>query len=614
MGGADGIVRLISCGSVDDGKSTLIGRLLHDAGVLMDDAIDTLARDSRRHGTTGDVPDLALLLDGLEAEREQGITIDIAWRHLITPRRRFLIADTPGHEQYTRNMASAASTADIGILLVDARKGLSVQTRRHAHIVAMMGVGRVVLAVNKMDLVGHAQARFAEIAADFARLAEGLGLAHHAIPISALSGANVSRRDDAMAWHDGPPLLEWLEIVPVAAAGAGPLRMAVQWVNRPHADFRGLAGSIFSGRVAVGDDVVVARSGVAAQVARIVTADADLPAAQAGDAVTLVLASEVDVARGDLIVAAADRPQLARQFAAHLVWLHEDAAMPGRVYQLKCAAFSTTASITSLKHVIDMADGTARPARTLAMNEIGQANLETASPLAFDAYADNRDTGSFILIDRFSKATVGAGMIDFTLRRATNIHTQALSVSPQQRSALKGHGPAVIWFTGLSGSGKSTIANAVEAALAMRGVHTTALDGDNIRHGLNRDLGFTEADRVENIRRIAEVGRLMLDAGLVVTCAFISPFRAERQLARETIGAARFIEVFVDTPIAACMARDPKGLYAKAQAGALKNFTGVDSPYEPPEAPDLVIDTTTQSADMAAARVIALLEARGIFA
>jgi bifunctional enzyme CysN/CysC len=415
-----------------------------------------------------------------------------------------------------------------------------------------------------------------------------------------------------MAWHEGPPLLEWLETVELAPAGAGPLRMAVQWVNRPHADFRGLAGSIVAGRVAVGDGVVVARSGVASCVARIVTADADLPAAQAGDAVTLVLADDVDAARGDLIVAADARPQLARQFAAHMVWLHEDAAMPGRVYQLKCGSFVTTASITALKHVIDMADGTPRPARTLAMNEIGLANLETAAPLAFDPYADNRDTGSFILIDRFSKATVGAGMIEFALRRATNIHTQALSVSPAQRSALKGHGPAVIWFTGLSGSGKSTIANAVEAALAARGVHTTALDGDNIRHGLNKDLGFTEADRVENVRRIAEVGRLMCDAGLVVTCAFISPYRSERQLARDTIGPERFIEVFVNTSIEACMARDPKGLYAKARAGQLKNFTGVDSPYEPPAAADLVIDTTATTAADAAADVIALLATRGI--
>ncbi len=609
-----GVLRLLTCGSVDDGKSTLIGRLLHDAQLIMEDTLAALARDSRRHGTTGEDIDFALLLDGLEAEREQGITIDVAYRFFETPARKFIVADTPGHEQYTRNMATGASTADLAIVLVDAAKGLMPQTRRHSHILALLGIRHVVLAVNKMDLVGHDQAVFDAIVGDYAGIAARHGFASvQAIPMAARFGHNVTTPAPAMPWYCGPTLLAHLEQVEVAAPAAqAPLRFPVQWVNRPDAQFRGLAGTVAAGEIRVGDPVVVARSGTASRVARIVTADADRQLARTGDAVTLVLADDLDVARGDMLVPPDARPHVAQQFAANLLWLHGDDLIPGRPYLLKAGGFTTTATVTQLKHRIDVNSLETRPARTLAMNEIGLCNLDTATPLAFDPYAQCRETGGFILIDRFTNQTVGAGMIEFPLRRATNIHLQAMDVSQAQRSALKGHQPAVIWFTGLSGSGKSTIANQVEAALAARGHHTYALDGDNIRHGLNRDLGFTDADRVENIRRIAEVARLMADAGLIVTCSFISPFRSERALARELVGADRFVEVFVDTPIEDCIARDPKGLYAKAQAGQIRNFTGIDSPYEPPEAADLVIDTRATNVTEAAERIIASLAARGI--
>lgn len=610
-----GVLRLLTCGSVDDGKSTLIGRLLHDTQLIMEDTLAALARDSRRHGTAGEAMDFALLLDGLEAEREQGITIDVAWRFLATDRRKFIVADTPGHEQYTRNMATGASTADLGIILVDARKGLLPQTRRHSFILALLGIRHVVLAVNKMDLVDFDAGVFHAIVADYRVMAERLGLADVvAIPLAAREGLNVAAPAPQMPWYQGPTLLDHLETVELAEQEGGPLRLPVQWVNRPSHAFRGYAGTIVSGGVRVGDRVVAARSGLASRVARIVTADADLAEAGREAAVTLVLEDEIDIARGDMLVAADDRPQLASQFAAHLLWLDADALIPGRSYLLQSGPFITPASVTLLKHRIDINSLEERPARTLAMNEIGLANLETAAPLAFDPYRQCRDTGGFILIDRYSNRTVGAGMIEFALRRATNIHPQAMDVSQGQRSALKGHQPAVIWFTGLSGSGKSTIANAVEAALAARGCHTYALDGDNIRHGLNKDLGFTEADRVENIRRIAEVARLMADAGLITTCSFISPFRSEREMARDLVGAGRFIEVFVDTPLETCMARDPKGLYAKARAGQLANFTGVDSPYEPPLNPDLVIAAGDGDVADAVARILAALAARGIIA
>ncbi|MEN9931495.1 MAG: hypothetical protein RIS17_68 [Pseudomonadota bacterium] len=611
---AAAVLRLLTCGSVDDGKSTLIGRLLHDTQLIMEDTLASLARDSRKHGTTGEDMDFALLLDGLEAEREQGITIDVAYRFFETPARKFIVADTPGHEHYTRNMATGASTADLAIVLVDARKGLLPQTRRHTRILSLLGIRHVVLAVNKMDLVGHDEAVFRAIVADYHAMAGDLGFADiTAIPMAARAGANVAARAAEMPWYDGPTLLDHLETVEIAADTADlPARFPVQWVNRPDGDFRGFAGTLVSGRVAVGDAVVVARSGVASRIARIVTADADLAEARAGEAVTLLLADEIDVSRGDLLAPPTQRPHVAQQFAANLLWLHADEMIPGRPYHLRAGPFATTATVTLLKHRIDVTSGEPSPARTLAMNEIGLANIDTAAPLAFDAYGENRQTGGFILVDRFTNQTVGAGMILHPLRRAANVHLQAMAVDQAQRSALKGHQPAVLWFTGLSGSGKSTIASALEARLATLGCHTYALDGDNVRHGLNRDLGFTDADRVENIRRIAEVARLMTDAGLITTCSFISPFRAERQLARERVGSDRFIEIFVDTPIDLCMARDPKGLYAKAKAGEIRNFTGFDSPYEPPEAPDLVIAGGDTSIDDAVERIIATLRERRI--
>ncbi|WP_017666815.1 sulfate adenylyltransferase subunit CysN [Sandarakinorhabdus sp. AAP62] len=610
----DGVLRLITCGSVDDGKSTLIGRLLYDSQAIMDDTLNTLATDSRKHGTTGGEIDYALLLDGLEAEREQGITIDVAWRFFATPRRRFIIADTPGHEQYTRNMATGASTADLAIILVDASKGLLPQTRRHSFIASLMGIGHIVLAVNKMDLVGFDEARFRAIVAEYTTIAERLGFAGFtAIPMAARAGLNLASPAAEMAWYDGPTLIAHLESIELAATDAsGPLRFPVQWVNRPDAHFRGYAGTIVAGQVKPGDPIVTARSGKASKVARIVTVDGDLAGAGPEAAVTLVLEDEIDISRGDMLVSPESRPAVAQQFAADLIWLDEDALKPGRSYLLKSGPLTTPASVTLLKHRIDITTLDERPARTLAMNEIGLANLETTAPLLFDPYTDCRDTGGFILIDRYTNNTVGAGMIRHALRRASNIHLQPMTVTQAQRSALNGHQPAVIWFTGLSGSGKSTIANLVEARLAALSCHTYALDGDNVRHGLNRDLGFTDADRVENIRRIGEVAKLMADAGLIVTCSFISPFRSEREMARALVGADRFIEVFVDTPLEVCQSRDPKGLYAKAASGELRNFTGIDSPYEAPEAPQLHIKTQEMSEADAAEAIITWLRARDI--
>ncbi|WP_036259774.1 sulfate adenylyltransferase subunit CysN [Methylocapsa aurea] len=606
-------LRLLTCGSVDDGKSTLIGRLLFEQSLILDDQLAALERDSRRHGTDGDNIDFALLVDGLEAEREQGITIDVAYRYVSTPRRSFIIADTPGHEQYTRNMATAASCADLAILLVDARKGLLTQTCRHAAIVSLTGIKHVVLAVNKIDLTGFDQAGFDRIVAEFKAFAAPLGFKTiTAIPISARHGDNVSQKSANTPWHHGPALLAHLETIDVEEDHSGrPFRLAVQWVNRPHLDFRGLAGTIASGSIRPGDEIVVAGSGRASRVDRIVTADGDLACAAVGEAVTLTLVDELDVARGDVLCDPKSRPEVSDQFAAHLIWMSDDKLLPGRSYLMKAGARTVPVTITELKHRLDVNTLGELAARTLSLNEVGFCNLATTTPIAFDPYKDNHETGAFILIDRATNATAAAGLISFGLRRATNIHRQGLNVAKIDRARLKHQKPAALWFTGLSGSGKSTIANLVESRLYAHGVHTVLLDGDNVRHGLNKDLGFTEVDRVENIRRVGEVTKLMTEAGLIVLCSFISPFRAERRLVRELLDKDEFIEIFVDTPIADCIARDPKGLYKKAIAGEIKNFTGIDQSYEPPEAPELIVARDGQSAEQAAAKIVATLIERG---
>ena len=607
------LLRFLTCGSVDDGKSTLIGRLLYDTKLLFEDTLATLERDSRRFGTTGDDIDFALLVDGLEAEREQGITIDVAYRFFATDKRKFIVADTPGHEQYTRNMATGASNSELAVILIDARKGVLVQTRRHAYIASLLGIRHVVLAVNKIDLVGFSQETFDAIVREFKLFAERLGfLSIVAIPISARFGDNVISTSANTPWYSGPALLAHLESVDVDSALADrAFRMPVQWVNRPNLDFRGFAGTIASGRIAAGDAVAVARSGRTSIVKRIVTMDGDLAEASAGTAVTVVLADEVDVSRGDVLCASAARPDVTEQFAAHLIWMADDELLPGRQYWLKLATSTVPVQISTLKHKIDVNTLDQHAAKTLQLNEVGYCNFSTSQPIAIDPYHENRDMGGFILIDRFSNATVGAGMIDFGLRRATNVHWQALDVDKRARAGQKGQKPAVLWFTGLSGSGKSTIANLVERALFAEGRHTYLLDGDNVRHGLNRDLGFTDVDRVENIRRVGEAAKLFVDAGLIVLVSFISPFRSERRMARDLVGEGEFIEVYVDTPIEICMQRDPKGLYQKAQAGEIKNFTGIDSPYEVPERADLHIETLTGDAATHAAAIVAFLRERG---
>ena len=587
------LLRFLTCGSVDDGKSTLIGRLLADTRQIFEDQLAALERDSRKHGTTGDDIDFALLVDGLEAEREQGITIDVAYRFFATPKRKFIVADTPGHEQYTRNMATGASTADLAIVLVDARQGVLRQTRRHTVIASLLGIRHIVLAVNKIDLVGFDRAVFDGIAADYRAFADGLGFRTVVpIPLSARFGDNVSRRSERIGWYGGPTLIEHLETVAVDEEAATlPFRFPVQYVNRPNLDFRGFAGTVASGTVAVGDEVAVAKSGKVARVRRIVTQDGDLGQAVAGQAVTLVLDEEVEVSRGNLLAAPQARPQVADQFAANLVWFDEQALLPGRSYILRTATDQASATVTELKYRVNVNDFAHEAAKSLALNEVGAVNISTRSPLAFDPFAENRATGAFILIDRLTNATVGAGMILHGLRRADNIHWQSLDVDKRARAGMKHQRPAVFWFTGLSGSGKSTIANLLERKLHATGRHTYLLDGDNVRHGLNRDLGFTDADRVENIRRVAEVARLMADAGLIVVVSFISPFMAERRMARELMAPGEFVEVFVDTPFEECARRDPKGLYARALKGEIKNFTGVDSPYEPPEEPEIHLET-----------------------
>jgi bifunctional enzyme CysN/CysC len=604
---ARGLLRFLTCGSVDDGKSTLIGRLLYDSRLIMEDTLATIAKDSRKHGTVGDDIDLALLVDGLEAERQQGITIDVAYRFFGTPKRSFIVADTPGHEQYTRNMATGASNSDLAIILCDARKGVLTQTRRHTFICSLLGIRHVVLAVNKMDLAGWDEATFDRIVGDWATFASGLGFASLVpIPVSARFGDNVTQRSGNAPWYRGPLLLEHLEGVD-AEQGADllPFRFPVQWVNRPNLDFRGFSGTVAAGRVAVGDPLVVAASGRQSKVARILGPDGDVDSASAGDAVTICLADEVDVARGDVLAPPADRPEVADQFAANLLWMDEEALLPGRQYLARFGNLWTGASVTAIKHKVDVNTLEHQPARRLDFNEIAVCNLALSQRVPLDPYAQNRATGAFVLVDRFTNRTAGAGMVNFALRRATNIHTEDFVVDKRARAALDHQKPLVLWFTGLSGSGKSTIANLVEQALHAEGRHTYTLDGDNLRHGLNRDLGFTDQDRVENIRRVGEVAKLFLDAGLIVLCSFISPFRAERRMVRELMGEGEFIEVFVDTPIEECMKRDPKGLYAKARRGAIANFTGVSSPYEAPEAPEIRLDTVGRAPAESAERVLA---------
>lgn len=603
------LLRFITCGSVDDGKSTLIGRLLYDSKRLFDDQLAALESDSRRHGTQGAGIDYALLLDGLAAEREQGITIDVAYRYFDTDRRKYIVADCPGHEQYTRNMATGASTAEVAVVLVDARKGLLTQTRRHSYIVSLLGIGQVVLAVNKMDLVGFDQGVFERIAGDYRALAAQLGIAQvQCIPLSALEGDNLSSRSPNTPWYAGPSLLEYLDTLQLDSIdAAGGLRLPVQYVNRPHQHFRGFAGTIAAGQVRPGDAVVVLPSARRSTVASVRDANGPVPVAGAGQAVTLTLDDEIDISRGDVIAAAGDPPEVSDQFAAHVLWMDDAPLLPGRPYWLQIGTRTVSASISEIKHRIDVNTQEAMAAKRLALNEVGVCNLSLDEPIAFEPYARNRTLGGFILIDRQSNATVGAGTLDFALRRAGNVHWQHLDVDRAARARIKGQTPRVLWFTGLSGAGKSTIANLVDKRLHALGYHTFILDGDNVRHGLNRDLGFTDADRVENIRRVVEVAKLMTDAGLIVLVSFISPFRAERQMARERFAPGEFIEVFVDVPLAVAEARDVKGLYAKARAGQIPNFTGIDSPYEAPQAPELHLLAAQESTEQLVARVLAAL-------
>jgi bifunctional enzyme CysN/CysC len=612
------LLRFITCGSVDDGKSTLIGRLLYESKQIFDDQLDALESDSKRHGTQGERIDFALLVDGLSAEREQGITIDVAYRFFASARRKFIVADTPGHEQYTRNMVTGASTADLAVLLVDARKGVLTQTRRHSYLAQLVGIRRFVLAINKMDLVDYDQGAFDAISADYRAFAEKVGISEWvAIPVSGLNGDNVMSGGQAMPWYDGPTLLEHLDNVPLDAAAdaAKPFRMPVQWVNRPNQNFRGFSGLIASGNVGPGSEIRVLPSGRVSRIDKVVTSDGDLEESAAGQSVTLTLADEIDCSRGDVILAAADPPEVADQFEATIVWMADDELLPGRGYWMKLGTQMVTVMVQQPKYEINVNTLEHLAAQTLGLNAIGVAEIATDREIVFEPYAvegssANKALGGFILIDKLTNATVACGMIHFALRRSLNIHRQHLDVSRETHATIKGQKPAVLWFTGLSGAGKSTIANLVEKKLAARGRHTFLLDGDNIRHGLNRDLGFTEADRIENIRRVGEVARLMADAGLIVLTAFISPFRAERHMVRRMLPEGEFIEVYVDTPLAEAEKRDVKGLYAKARAGELKNFTGIDSPYEEPETAEIHIDTTKLSADEAADLIVEKLVSR----
>ncbi len=607
------LLRFITCGSVDDGKSTLIGRLLYESKLIFDDQLSAVERDSRKFGTAGQETDLALLVDGLEAEREQGITIDVAYRFFTTRKRAFIVADTPGHEQYTRNMATGASTAELAIILIDARKGVLTQTKRHSYICSLLGIRSIVLAVNKMDLLGFSGETFHRIVADYLGFAKALSFATIApIPISARYGDNVTTRSTRTPWYDGPTLVDHLETVEVSTdATTKPFRFPVQWVNRPNLDFRGYAGTVASGSIAVGDRVVVAASGRETTIQRILTFDGDRSRASAGDAITLTLSNDIDISRGDVLSAPTDRPEVADQFAAHIIWMSEEQMMPGRSYFIRIGTKTLPCRITTLKHKIDVNTLEQRAGRTLALNEIGFCNVSTSAPVAFDSYEQNRRTGSFILIDRATNNTAGAGTASFALRRATNIHRQSHLIDKAARAALMHQTPRILWFTGLSGSGKSTIANLLEKALHERGIHTMLLDGDNLRHGLNRDLGFVDADRVENIRRAGEVAKLLVESGLLVLCCFISPFRAERQLVRELVAEGEFVEIFVDVPLEECIRRDPKGLYQKTLAGKIKNFTGIGSPYEVPETPDIHIRATDEPVEASCARIIDWLFKKG---
>ena len=610
------MLRFITCGSVDDGKSTLIGRLLYDSKLLYDDQISALESDTKKHGTQGEKIDFALLVDGLAAEREQGITIDVAYRFFSTEKRKFIVADTPGHEQYTRNMATGASTADLAIILVDARKGLLTQTYRHSFIVSLLGIRHIVVAVNKMDLVDYSESVFDKIEADYRAFAKNLGFESIVcIPMSALEGVNITKKSKETPWHNGPALLPYLETVKVRGALADkPFRMPVQWVNRPNLDFRGFSGTVASGVVRPGDDIVVLPSAKRSKVKSIVTMDGELAEARPDMAVTLTLDDEIDISRGDVICAGKAPAEQTDQFAAHLLWMGEEALYPGRQYLLKTANRIIPATVTELKHKINVNTLEHMSGKTLELNEVGFCNFNLAHPIAFDAYKENRRTGAFILIDRRTNATIGAGMIDFSLRRAKNVHWQDLDVNKSARAAAKHQRPCVLWFTGLSGSGKSTVANLVEKRLHDMGRHTYTLDGDNVRHGLNKDLGFTDADRVENIRRVGEAARLMVDAGLIVLVSFISPFQSERRMARELVEDGEFIEVYISTPLEVCEQRDVKGLYARARRGEIKNFTGIDSDYEAPESAELDLNTAEIAAEVAATRIVDYLQTNGYLA
>ncbi|WP_061847640.1 sulfate adenylyltransferase subunit CysN [Bradyrhizobium sp. DOA1] len=597
-------LRFITCGSVDDGKSTMIGRLLHDSKLIYDDQLAALLRDSSRHGTTGGEVDFALLVDGLEAEREQGITIDVAYRFFSTRRRSFVVADTPGHEQYTRNMATGASTA---VVLIDARKGVLVQTRRHSFICSLLGIRHVVVAVNKIDLVDYSQEIFDRIVKGYTSFAAGLDFASMTfVPISARYGDNVIERSRRTGWYQGPCLLDHLESINISSGAAKlPFRFPVQWVNRPNLDFRGYAGTVASGRITAGEGVVIAATGQKTRIARIVTFDGDIASAEAGDAITLTLADELDIGRGDVLTRPTEHAEVADQFAAHLIWMDQEQLVPGRSYALRIGTQSVpSASVTAIKYLIDVNTREHLAASTLKLNEIAFCNFSTILPVVFDPYQTNQRTGAFIVMDRRTNRTVGAGMIAFPLRRATNIAWQPVLVSKNQRAALKNQRPCILWFTGLSGAGKSTIANLVDQKLFAMARHTMLLDGDNVRHGLNRNLGFTEADRVENIRRVGEVAKLMMESGLIVICSFISPYKAERDMIRALVDENAFIEIFIDTPIDECVRRDPKGLYAKARAGELKNMTGIDAPYQPPDAPDLHLTTVGRQPEWLADEVV----------
>ncbi len=608
------LLRFMTCGSVDDGKSTLVGRLLYDSKTLFEDQLAALAADSKKVGTRGGEFDFALLVDGLSAEREQGITIDVAYRFFATDTRKFIVADTPGHEQYTRNMITGASTADLAVILIDARKGVLTQTRRHTFLASLLGIRRVVLAVNKMDLVDYSAAVFGRIEEDYRDFARRIGMSDVVcIPVSAVHGENIARRSEAMAWYSGATLIEYLENVPVDEDSLSePFRLPVQWVNRPHVEFRGFAGTVASGALRVGDQVQVLPSGHQTTIARITVGSRDEEAAIRGQSVTVTLADDIDVSRGDVLVAPEAPPQVADQFEATIIWMHARPLLQGRSYLMKLGAQTVSATVAPLKHKIDVNTLERLAATKLEINEIGVCDLELSRPVVFEAYRDNRDLGGFILVDRITNDTVGAGLLHFALHRSQSVRWQVLDINKLARADLKGQKPCVVWLTGLSGAGKSTIANIVEKRLHAMGRHTYVLDGDNVRHGLNKDLGFTDAARVENIRRVAEVSKLMVDAGLIVLVSFISPFRTERRMARELLEAGEFIEVFVDAPLAVAEQRDPKGLYKKARSGQLRNFTGVDSPYEEPDAPELRIETNRMSPDQAADLILEKLVAAGV--